>query len=278
MPRVHRAMDEGDFDGARARLVAALEETPNDRELLWWLVRVEMLAERPTAARVVLHRIIALDATDVEAYLELGVSYELERDYAQALEAYVRATERAPTSAKAFRWLGQRLLRWGQAEEAVAPLTRATELDAEDVETWGALGRAKLVSGDAAGAEVTLRAAVRRHAGSRDLQLALGLVLLAERRWQDALAVYDTVVERWPRFAPAHVGRGILLDTLGRRDEALHAFEQAALIDPRERRRLALYRRGVRQPPGDEPDADAPTEVERSSEPQPTPPAEEPAP
>lgn len=243
MPRVHRAIDMGDYDDARERLTRALAESPNDRELLWWLVRVEMLDEEPAAARVVLRRLVAIDRTDVDAYIEIGIGYELERDYAHALEAYVEATERVPTSAKAFRWLGQRLMRWGQPAEAIAPLRKAIELDPSEVEAWGALGRALLLEGDAAGAEEVLRRAMVAHADDRDLVLALGLVLLSQQRWADALRVYDDVVARWPRFAPAHVGRGILLDTLDRRTEALHAFETAASIDPGERPRLDAYRR-----------------------------------
>lgn len=253
MPHVMRAIDEGDFADARTRLQTALEREPNDRDLLWWLARVEMLDERPEDARVVLSRIIAIDPADVGAHIEIGISYELGRDYSEALAAYVRATERAPRSAKAFRWLGQRLLRWGQPVEAVSPLTRATELDATDIETWGALGRAQLLAEDPAAAEATLRRAITIHPNDRDLVLALGLVMLSGERWAEALVVYDEVVERWPRFAPAHVGRGILLDTLGRRPEALSAFEAAARVDPRERLRVEAYHRRLRAPAPTEP-------------------------
>jgi Flp pilus assembly protein TadD len=64
-------------------------------------------------------------------------------------------------------------------------------------------------------------------------------------RFPQALEVYDEVITIAPAFAPAHVGRGILLHELGREDEAEAAFVRAVEVArdrARFQRRLDAYR------------------------------------
>jgi tetratricopeptide (TPR) repeat protein len=118
-------------------------------------------------------------------------------------------------------------------------------LDEGHAETWNALGLALYHKGDARRAEAAFRDGLSRHADHRSLYLGLAALLINSGRHGEALQIYDRVVSRWERFAPAHVGRGILLHELGRPDEAERAFERAVEVSrdrARYETRLAEYR------------------------------------
>ncbi|MCB9619526.1 MAG: tetratricopeptide repeat protein [Sandaracinus sp.] len=247
-----RAMAEGDFVRAAERFAQAAADAPDKGSRWLELARAELMADRPERARVAFARLAALRPRDPRPVVEIAFTHELQRDYDAALRAYGRAIEIAPESAYAHRVLGTRLLRWNQADAAVAPLERACELAPEHAETWKALGLARHQVGDLEGAEAAFRDGLRHRPGTRTLQLPLAALLINARRLEDALAIYDAVLENDPRFAPAHVGRGILLHELGRPDEAEAAFVRAMEVaeDPRPyHARLVAYRR-LRATPG----------------------------
>ena len=48
----------------------------------------------------------------------------------------------------------------------------------------------------------------------------------------DALILYDRVIEWEPEFGASFANRGILLDTMGKHEEALQDYEKALSLDP----------------------------------------------
>lgn len=239
-------MSEGRFDEAAERFARAAAEEPQKGSRWLELARAELLADRPERARAAFARLAALRPTDPRPVVEIAFTHELQRDYDAALRAYGRAIEIAPESAYAHRVLGTRLLRWNQADAALDPLARACALEPTHAETWKALGLARHQLGDRAGAESAFREGLRHRPNERTLQLPLAALLVNARRYEDALAIYDAVLQVDRRFAAAHVGRGILLHELRRYDEAEAAFARAVEVadDPRPyQARLVAYRR-----------------------------------
>ncbi|MGE3635642.1 MAG: tetratricopeptide repeat protein [Sandaracinaceae bacterium] len=141
--------------------------------------------------------------------------------------------------------MGTRLLRWGRAELAIPPLAHAVQLDPSHAETWNALAMARYHAGEVEAAQATFREGLRRHPTHDGLRLGLAAVLINAHELEDALAIYGELVHDRPQFAPAHVGRALLLHELGREDEAEDAFETAVRVarDPRPyQQRLEAYR------------------------------------
>lgn len=60
----------------------------------------------------------------------------------------------------------------------------------------------------------------------------MAAILVNQRRLAEALTAYDDIVERWPSFSAAHVGRGLVLDALGKSPEAEAAYRAAVAADP----------------------------------------------
>jgi tetratricopeptide (TPR) repeat protein len=63
-------------------------------------------------------------------------------------------------------------------------------------------------------------------------ETGLGYVLVAERRFADALGRFDRVLRRVPAYAPALAGRGEALAATGQVDLAIASFEAARAADP----------------------------------------------
>ncbi|MCB9591522.1 MAG: tetratricopeptide repeat protein [Sandaracinaceae bacterium] len=252
-----RAMVRGDFEGAARSFQAAADEHPDDPRAWLALARAEMAAERYPRAREALTRCATLRPHAALPRILIGHTWELQRHYDEALLAYRHAIEAAPRSAYAHRVMGTRLLRWGRAELSIGPLARAVDLDPTHAETWNALALARSAAGDAAGAEEAFRRGIEQRPDHPGLRLGLAALLVNDERYDAALAIYDAIVAERPTFAPAHVGRGILLHELGRPDEAEAAFVQAVRVARRPERfvrRLEAYRalrRGAAPPPGD---------------------------
>src|SRR6185369_13261312 len=125
MARGRHAMDDGDFEGAARWFRQAAQEEPRD-ESRWIAVgRAEMAAERWQRARDALTQATLVAPTDARARVLIGNCWELERRYDEALVAYAQAVDVAPADPYPHRVLGTRLLRWGEYEAAIPPLTRA---------------------------------------------------------------------------------------------------------------------------------------------------------
>lgn len=238
-------MQLGDYEEAARYFREVAEANPDEPGPWMALGRAHMAAERFVDARTAFEHVAAIRPRAATPRILVGHTFELQRDYDAALEAYLSATEAAPRSAHARRVVGTRLLRWGRAEDAIPWLQASVALDGEHEETWNALAMARYHAGDLAGAEVEFRGAIERFPDYVGFRLGLAAMLINGERYADALAVYDGVVERDPDHAAAWAGRGILLHELGRRDEALASFERAVSASGNAERyvqRLADYR------------------------------------
>ena len=241
-----RAMGYGQFERAARHFEAAAQAHPEQAARWLELARAQLMAQQPAQARRAFAQLAALRPSDPRPVVEIGFTYELERHYDQALQAYVRACDLAPENAYAHRILGTRLLRWGQTGESLQHLERSVVLDASHAETWKALAMARYQLELVDEAEDAFRRGLQHSPDHLGLQLGLAALLINTRRYADALTIYERVVELDDEFAPAHVGRGILLHELGREDDAEAAFVRAVEVarDPvRYQRRLVAYRR-----------------------------------
>lgn len=238
-------MAEGQFHDAARHYARAAADAPEEAARWRDLARAELMAERPAMARRAFRQLARLRPRDPRPLVEIGFTHELERDYDQALEVYLEAAALRADAAYPLRVLGTRLLRWGRPEEAIDPLARSVEIDPAHAETWKALGLAHHHAEQIEAAESAFRAGLTHHPRHLGLRLSLAALLVNGGRYEPALEVYDGLLEDFPRFAAAHVGRALLLHELGREDEAEAALIRAAAVaeEPAEyEERLRDYR------------------------------------
>jgi tetratricopeptide (TPR) repeat protein len=205
-----------------------LARHPDDLASRRLLVRVLALTGDMGAARREVDELIhRLGESDPVPFIELGYAYELAHDYEKALEMYDHAAEIAPKDPRGPREGGLRAARWGEAEWARPRLEEAVARGANDVTLWHTLGLVRVSTHDLDGAETAYRSGLAADPNALECHLGLATVAVVRKDAPRALAEYDAIIARRPRFAPAHLGRAWALGTMGRREEARQSLDEA---------------------------------------------------
>jgi tetratricopeptide (TPR) repeat protein len=189
----------GDYAGAEAAVVRALEMSPRDVEAL--SIRAMLRHQRG--------------------------------DVAGAIEGFSAVLAAAPKDVGAHFNRATLLHQAGRLEEAVHGYARALELEPRDVTAWIQCAAAERALGrhdDAArSCERALEIDPRNATALNDGGAALARL----GRFEEALALFDRLVKADPDAASAHTNRGKVLAELGRYEEACSAYKQALIANPK---------------------------------------------
>ncbi len=200
---------------------------------------------------------------DAELMLVRGLLSKGELDRAETELA--KLTARFPNSAVVHTQMGMLLGRRNNPAEARAQFERARELDPKSLEALGGLvaldlaakdvagaralvderaaadpsadvlmlsARTYAASGDVAGAERLLRRVIELDSENLTAYSALGQVLVAQGKLDQARTEFENLVERSPKSVAALTMVGIILQTQGDIDGARDRFERAVELDP----------------------------------------------
>jgi len=246
-------LQRGRADEAVTSLEEGVSQAPRDAALRELLVRAYIAKHDLTAAHAAADELKTLEpAAAVGPYLAGGVAEqqghldEARREFEHALELEPHAIEalialtrlqltrgqgagalarvRAAASADAndpaiLNLLGEVLIATKSYGQAIAPLTRATQLAPKWPLPYRNLASADLASGDSAGAEAAYRSGLKETAS--DPVLASGLALLCEQQGHvdQAIALYEALHAHEPRLEVASNNLAMLLVTY-RSDQA----------------------------------------------------------
>lgn len=260
------AQTSGRLDEAQLHYRAVLESAPGLSDALHLLAQTHHLQDDNAEALVLVDRAIAV-APATAMYLgtrgivlrALGRFDDAIAAFARALEldprygnaqknlasllaahgnreqahlAYAALVARTPKDAEAWRGLALVLLDMGRAGEAAAAAERAVLLDSSSASTldlWFAAAQA-------AQALAKMATVLARLAAMEPLNFKAGLLLVDVRlkldRFDDAEEFARRLTERWPDRSLAFQRLGVVLQTIGRLDQAAAAFAQALALDP----------------------------------------------
>ena len=218
------------------------------------------------------HHIIALNPRAWNAHYNLGYALYKQGRYEEALEAARVAVEQAPDSFKAHANLGAVLSELGRFEEAENHLRRALALNPQDVDLSqqlvAKLAEVLMRQGRYEKAiDVFAQAVALNPASSQaaELHFLMGLAAeengqpetagyymrafeldphhtkairrlahlrLEQQHYDEALELFQRLIDINPGDAVAYGNMGIVFFYLGRNDEALRSFDQALSRDP----------------------------------------------
>ncbi len=82
------------------------------------------------------------------------------------------------------------------------------------------------------GFEDDLRLLSSWYPSSSELKIALGNLLLEEKRWEEALTLWQKLLRKHPNSVKAHLGMTLTLKMPGRPDEASLSYLRALDLDP----------------------------------------------
>ncbi|HEX5328500.1 MAG TPA: tetratricopeptide repeat protein, partial [Acetobacteraceae bacterium] len=215
-----------------ARLRGACRDGDRSPTTLLNLAIAEDRTGQGDAARRIMQELAALLPEWDEPQVRLAESLRRDGRLAEAERAYAAALEINPRRQEALVARAALLIAAGDSTAAQSLLLRCIGINPGRAEAWDALGLALLQSGDAAMAESAFAEAQR---------LAPAVVDYALRRLDAAqragtleaeTARLQLATENDPLDPVPFIARGVALDRLGRRAEAIDALETACALAP----------------------------------------------
>ena len=155
-----------------------------------------------------LRRALELEPRNPYFLQNMGEWLRKQDRYAEAVEYYGAALKSDARFALAHAALGDALFRLARYDEAIEPLERALALQADSSRT---------------------RSSRKLLAQARN---RLATLRFEHQQYEEALALFQSLVEMDPQNASAHTNTGVVLYHLGRFEEALQSFDRALALDP----------------------------------------------
>jgi tetratricopeptide (TPR) repeat protein len=202
------------------------------------LGRVALVLGDAPRALAALERGVALRAGDPEAQSALGIAYLATGDARRAL-ARLKLAARIEPSAERLANLGTAFMMRGQVEDAVRAYERAVELAPSDPRAHGDLGTAYLAANRADEAVRHLRRAVELAPDRATFWSNLGYAQQLGGRLDEAIATYRKALALDSRLGSAWINLATALARQGKLDEAQAALDRAFAIDPNDPRAQA---------------------------------------
>ena len=222
----------GRFEEALAPLRLALSMGDTAPATLLHLAIAEDRAGDRNRGRRLMRQVAVRLPTWDEPVLRLAESLRASGETTAAEEAYQLVLELNPSRPEALIALGGLLLMRGQAEAAQSLLIRGCGVAPDNAEAWNALGLA-LRAAKAPGSALT---AFVKAQGLRPDRLDYVLngveVTLDAKEGEAELVRLSVACEQNPLNPTLQLGRGMLLERMGRRAEAIDALEAASGLTP----------------------------------------------
>lgn len=225
-------VETGDFQRAAGLLENVLRVQPDDPQTLQLLGRAYFGLKRYAKATELLERAAALGGSGPQLQASLGFSRVNQGDTVAGLKSLEQAFDKASNDAALGIALANLLMRQGEARKALAVAERLVrELPALPA-SHNLLGMVKAAANDLAGARHAYRDALQRDARFVPARLNLARLDVAERRFDDARAVYAELLRRNKRDATAMYESALLERAAGNAAEAVRWIEKAAAERP----------------------------------------------
>ncbi len=176
-------------------------------------------------------RAIALDPKFVWAFANRGLAHAWKDEPTAAAKDLDAATALDAANPVVFRARGLLAERRKDWAAAVAAFNRSLQIDPDNGFAWGHLVTTQRSAGNTDAALADAAQAIRRNPAAIDMYL-LRANMLRGKRPNEAIAEAGALMKANPDSVDAHVGAARILDALGKKEEALRAFDRAIAIGP----------------------------------------------
>jgi predicted O-linked N-acetylglucosamine transferase (SPINDLY family) len=247
----------GDTQRAGELLADALRHKPDFPEVYVILSGVHEQAGDFGAALGSLQAALQLRPGYAGALRNLGLLLGRMGRWAEAEDAFRRATMEAGDDADAHYFRGNALVHLGRPQDAAVCYREALRVRPAFAESLCSLGNLLGDLGRRNEATAHFIRAIELKPDLADAHLGLANMRVAERELEDAVASYRRALELDPGLMLAHLNLGNALSKLGQPDEALRSLDAALALDPesgeaRWSRAMSLIT-GLREKPEDLP-------------------------
>ena len=230
---------QGRYEEALDALRIAVEQRPDSALEYSGLGSTLIFLGRFEEAETHIRRAIALDPQVRNGHFNLGAVLYKQGRYAEALDAARIAVEQRPDYSEAHINLGLILKELNRFKEAETHLRRAIALDPQDVDASRQLTELLFRMGKDAWDNEQPEAATEYYIGVLKIDPhhvevlhRLASLRTDQQRYDEALELFQRLIDINPSDAVAHGNVGVVLFYLGRNDEALKSLDRALVLDP----------------------------------------------
>jgi tetratricopeptide (TPR) repeat protein len=177
---------EGDAAGALETLRKARTLAPNSEDVLSAFAQVSLAARMPLPAIETLRSLVRLCPTVAQYQYLLGVGLLSSGDALSAVAPLTKADELEADRPQTLTALGLAYNNQKQFADAKARLERSLELDPENVDTLAALAEAEAGAGDTGAAETHAARALTMTPAHPTANLVIGMVRMSQQRYPEA--------------------------------------------------------------------------------------------
>jgi len=220
----------GDAAGAAAALRGALELAPNSEELLAAFARLCLRIHDPLPAILALEPLVRMAPQEADYPYLLGVGYIQIGDMAGAVEPLQQAVRQEPGRPLPRIALGIALNQQKRFAEAEEVLEDALRQAPEDLEALAALAEAHEGQGGLEDARRLAQQVLDRDPDHGTANLVLGMVLMKDGRYADAIPRFERALSADASSAKVHYQLSLAYGRIGDRESAdrhLELYRQA---------------------------------------------------
>jgi tetratricopeptide (TPR) repeat protein len=156
-----------------------------------------LMADDLAGAEATLTRAMKPDCSAILDFTLGGINFQQD-EFPEALECYRRAVAKFPSFRRAWRNIGLINARNGEYDAAIAAFTKMIELGGGDSYSYGLLGFAYASKQDYQAAEAAYRSALLLQPENTEWRLGLTRCVFKQDKFQDAAALLDVLIERFP--------------------------------------------------------------------------------
>jgi len=138
-------------------------------------------------------------ARTAKLYSALGYTYEQQKEYKQAVEAYKKSTELDPDNLDAVRGLAQNLMSNGETDAALEQYKAIVEADPSDAQTYMRIAEIDRRNGKFDQAMDALKKASAIVPDSVELQYNIAIIDEAQGKYDDAIQILSALVQKTER-------------------------------------------------------------------------------
>lgn len=229
-------LDRNETSAADTLLGRVLSIQPEEANALQLLGLIRQNLGRDEDAEALYRRSLAADPAQPHVHYNLGMLFYRQGRLDEAVAAFEEAVRRKPNYAEAYLLLGHAYQSKTQYEAAERAYRRALHIQPNFTMAKQSLGGVLNDQGRAPEAERILRQALA--AGSPNprqvaaLQHNLGVSLKQQRRFAEALELFDAAQAAAPDMHAVDYNRGNTMQELGRLEEAAGCYRRAIARNP----------------------------------------------
>lgn len=229
--RVEFKLNAGLVKEAKDLLQQITQKLPDSTAAWAYLARIEFDGQNYAECSNVVQRILSMDRANFQARLLHAGLTRLQGNPAEAVKEAEELKRAFPGSPDVEFELAQARLRNQERPQAMTSLKETLRLNPNNFQAALILAELQIGAGDTASAVTLLQSVIRAQPGLIRAQLLLGSAYSVQRRFDDALALYQGMEQRFPTNPAVPFLSGLTLRQQPNQNvEARKAFQRAAVL------------------------------------------------